>query len=43
LIRESGAGPGISEHLHDFTNYPRTLRMIWEVRQSGRNWPAELV
>ncbi len=38
--KESGAGPGISEHLHDFTNYPRTMRMIWEVRPSGRNWPV---
>jgi len=40
---ESGASPGISEHLRSFTNYPRFLRMIWEGMQSGRNWLVELV
>ena len=27
------------EHLRSFTNYPRTLRMIWEGMQSGRSCP----
>jgi len=32
-------GRSAPEHLQDFTNYTRTLRMIWEVRQSGVELP----
>jgi len=32
--QESAASRLDSEHLQDFTNYMRLLRMIWEIRQA---------